>query len=55
MNCAWAFNGRVDPRLHDFDDKQAVFGQHAGVDDAAFKIGVALVVERRRNDLPVSV
>jgi hypothetical protein len=46
MNRSRVFHGRVDPRLDDFDDKQAVAGDHPGVCDPAFEIGEALLDER---------
>ena len=51
MNGERVFDCWVDPRLDDFDDKQAVLGHHAGVYDAALKVGVALVDKRGGNDL----
>lgn len=47
MNRLRVFLQRVNPRLEHLKDKEVVFGYHFPVYDPAFKIGVALVDERR--------
>lgn len=51
MNCARILRRWVDPRAHDFDDKEAVSWPHASVDHTAFRARVARFDEWRGNEL----
>ena len=50
MDGAWEFRRRRSVGLHDFQDEQAVFVDQAGIDQPAFKIGVAFLDQRRIDD-----